>query len=186
MSERNTMEQEKSMYQLKNTGKLTGEMLVKALLLFFEKGEGVMDLVKNRPVRGEQKWNRFMATEARKEVKEFRTTEINLEQLRDILKLYNIGFSIKSLEEDGTTLLSFEARNRAVMEQAFEKVLDRAINPESAVQFGKVLSSQENRKPFEERLAAASKQSQELEAIQEAKNAVVSKGTQKVDEVVKS
>ncbi|HEL2357810.1 TPA: DUF3801 domain-containing protein, partial [Streptococcus suis] len=91
------------------------------LLLFWEKGEGVVDLVKNRPTVGEQKWNSFMATDAKKEIKEFRTTEANLEQLRSVLKLYDVRFSIKSLDNEGTTLLSFEAKNREFMEKAFEK-----------------------------------------------------------------
>lgn len=180
------MEQEKSIYQLKNAGKLTGEMLVKGLLLFFEKGEGVIDLMQNRPKSGEQKWNSFMATSARKEIKKFRTTEVNLEQLRSVLKLYDISFSIKPLEEEGKTLLAFETKNQAVMEKAFEKVIERAINPETAASFGKLLSSKEEKKPFEERLAEASQKSRELEALQELKNEAVSKVTQKVDEVTKS
>ncbi|MFH6639589.1 DUF3801 domain-containing protein [Streptococcus suis] len=179
------MEQEKSMYQLKNAGKLTGELLVKGLLLFWEKGEGVVDLVKNRPTVGEQKWNSFMATGAKKEIKEFRTTEANLEQLRSVLKLYDVRFSIKSLDNEGTTLLSFEAKNREFMEKAFEKVIERATNPETSAQFGELLASKVEKQTFEQRLANATKQSEALQQLQETKVEAVSKVTQKMDEVTK-
>lgn len=177
------MEQEKSMYQLKHAGKLTGEFLVKGLLLLLEKGEGAIDLYRNRPKVGEQKWNRFMATDAPKEIKEFRTTEMNLEQLRSVLNMYDISFSMRTLD-DGLTQLSFETKHHAVMETAFEKVIERATNPETAADFGKLLSQPPVKKSFEERLKDATKQSEALQELQ--KEAITSsKVTQKVDEVTK-
>lgn len=174
------MEQEKSMYQLKQAGKLTGEFLVKGLLLLLEKGEGAIDLYRNRPKVGEQKWNRFMATNAPKEIKEFRTTELNLEQLRSVLNMYDISFSMRTLD-DGLTQLSFETKHHAVMETAFEKVIERATNPETAAD----LSQPPAKKSFEERLKDATKQSEALQQLQETKVEAVSKVTQKMDEVTK-
>lgn len=179
------MEQEKSMYQLKNAGKLTGELLVKGLLLFFEKGEELVDLAKNRPMVGEQKWNRFIATDGFKEIKEFRTTEANLEQLRSVLNMYDISFSVRTLE-DGLTQLAFESKNRSVMESAFKKVIERATNPKTAAEFGKLLASPPDKKTFEERLEEAEKKSKELEVLQEKQLETGAKVTRKTEEAIKS
>ncbi|WP_449449314.1 hypothetical protein, partial [Streptococcus suis] len=102
---------------------------------------------------------------------------------RSVLNMYDISFSMRTLD-DGLTQLSFETKHHAVMETAFEKVIERATNPETAADFGKLLSQPPVKKSFEERLKDATKQSEALQELQ--KEAVAaSKVTQKVEEVTK-
>ena len=73
------MEQEQTLYKIKDVSKLTGELFLKIL---FYMTETIQDRIQtyqaNKTFVGETNWNKFMATDAPKEIKQFRSEEMKL------------------------------------------------------------------------------------------------------------
>ena len=122
------MEQEQTLYKIKDVSKLTGELFLKIL---FYMTETIQDRIQtyqaNKTFVGETNWNKFMATDAPKEIKQFRSEEMNLERLKEYLNDYQIGFSVREMP-DSTMTLAFETKNKAMVEQAFTFTFDNLVS----------------------------------------------------------
>lgn len=126
------MEQEATVYKLKDMSKLTGEMLLKTLLFLIENGtEKFQNKMLNPNITGETSWSKFMATDASKTVKEFRSNELNLERLKEYLAAYKIGFALEELKE-GQTSLVFYVKDQELVSQAFQNTLEEIVDPDKS------------------------------------------------------
>lgn len=166
------MEQEQTLFQLKNIGKGTGEILLKGILAFFEqsseKGKSLGGLLSKS---GESNWNRFIANDAPKEIKRFRTSEVNLEKLKEYLKPYGVRFSIKKLSEDEVAL-AFEAKNKDVVRDAFEHLIADVVDLEKDPKTQEIIDrlvKNPDAMPFEERLEKAKEETAQKIAEKKAK-----------------
>ncbi|ELY5747376.1 DUF3801 domain-containing protein [Streptococcus iniae] len=166
------MEQEQTLFQLKNIGKGTGEILLKGILAFFEQssdsGKNIGELLSKS---GEVNWNRFMANDATKEIKRFRTSEVNLEKLKEYLKPYGVRFSVKKLSEDEIAL-AFEAKNKDIVRDAFEHLIADVVDPQKDPKTQEVINrlvKNPNAKSFEERLEKAKAETAQEIAEKKAK-----------------
>ncbi|WP_375708944.1 hypothetical protein PJ261_02225 [Streptococcus dysgalactiae] len=166
------MEQEQTLFQLKNIGKGTGEIILKGILAFFEQSsEGGKNLGDLLSKNGESNWNRFMANDATKEIKRFRTSEVNLEKLKEYLKPYGVRFSIKKLSENEVAL-AFEAKNKDIVRDAFEHLISDVVDPEKDSKKQEVvdrLVRDPKAKSFEERLDKAKQETSQKIAEKKAK-----------------
>lgn len=162
------MEQEQALYKIKDVSKLTGELFVKIL---FYLSENIQDHFQahqaNRTFTGETNWNKFMATDSSKEIKQFRSEELNLDRLKDYLKDYQIGFSVKDMA-DGTKTLAFETKNHKLVEQAFSDTLAAVVEPEKLEQMSQKLVNTPKNMNAKDRLAYYQAQSK---AASQAKQA---------------
>lgn len=174
------MNQEQTMYKIKDVSKLTGELLLKIL---FYMSENIQDSIHthlaNSSFKGETNWNKFMATDAPKEIKQFRSEEMNLDRLKDYMSDYKIGFSVKDMA-DGSKTLAFETKNQAMVEQAFADTLEAVVEPEKLEQMSQKLVKRPENMNVKDKLAYYREQSQiaiqakqTLEAVKKTKKEVI-------------
>lgn len=166
------MEQEQTLFQLKNIGKGTGEVILKGLLACLEKskeeGESITNLLSKN---GETNWNRFLNSTSEKEIKRFKTSEVNLSNLKEYLKKYGVKFSVKHLEGNEIAL-AFEAKNRDIIRDAFEKIVSDVVKTPEAEKSNEVISNlvtDPKALPFEERLNKAKEETAQKIMLHEAK-----------------
>lgn len=166
------MEQEQTLFQLKNIGKGTGEVILKGLLACLEKskeeGESITNLLSKN---GETNWNRFLNSTSEKEIKRFKTSEVNLSNLKEYLKKYGVKFSVKHLEGNEIAL-AFEAKNRDIIRDAFEKIVSDVVKTPEAEKSNEVISNlvtDPKALPFEERLKKAKEETAQKIMLHEAK-----------------
>ncbi|HEN7064408.1 TPA: DUF3801 domain-containing protein [Streptococcus agalactiae] len=166
------MEQEQTLFQLKNIGKGTGEVILKGLLACLEKskeeGESITNLLSKN---GETNWNRFLNSTSEKEIKRFKTSEVNLSNLKEYLKKYGVKFSVKHLEGNEIAL-AFEAKNRDIIRDAFEKIISDVVKTPEAEKSNEVISNlvtDPKALPFEERLNKAKEETAQKIMLHEAK-----------------
>ncbi|HEN0272616.1 TPA: DUF3801 domain-containing protein [Streptococcus agalactiae] len=166
------MEQEQTLFQLKNIGKGTGEVILKGLLACLEKskeeGESITNLLSKN---GEMNWNRFLNSTSEKEIKRFKTSEVNLSNLKEYLKKYGVKFSVKHLEGNEIAL-AFEAKNRDIIRDAFEKIVSDVVKTPEAEKSNEVISNlvtDPKALPFEERLNKAKEETAQKIMLHEAK-----------------
>lgn len=125
------MEQDRMLYQITNVSKITGELVLKAFWAMtqhmYEKHQYNQ---KNKSFSGETNYNRFMATNTDKEIKNLNVTEAHLEKLKNYLESFGIGFTTKKTKGQEGQDLIFEVKNKAIVERSLEKVLqDMTRNP---------------------------------------------------------
>lgn len=129
------MEQERVVSQVGRTALVTGEFVLKALYLSFTKATEVHHHHK-RDINytGQTSWDKFMATPHSKEVKAFLANEVNLSALKEELKEYGIGFAFHH-HSDGTVSMAYDFKNKAVVEAAFSRVIERlTTSPQELVE----------------------------------------------------
>lgn len=139
------MEQERTIFQVKDVSKLTGEMLLKMLAYMVEymndQGQKYMN---RRRFNAETRWNQFMASDNAKEVKTFLSNEVNLDKLKDYLEEYKIGFATQNLK-DNRVMLAFEVKNKELVKEAYERFLTNLTSPQDTKKLNQdLLKSPEN------------------------------------------
>ncbi|MBZ2021753.1 hypothetical protein [Streptococcus sanguinis] len=139
------MEQERTIFQVKDVSKLTGEMLLKMLAYMVEymndQGQRYM---KRQRYGAETRWNQFMASDSAKEVKTFLNNEVNLDKLKDYLAEYKIGFATQNLK-DNRVMLAFEVKNKELVKEAYERFLNNLTSPQDTKKLNQdLLKSPEN------------------------------------------
>ena len=179
------MEQERSIYQVKEVGQVTGDFLIKMALLFFERSNDALQAYYDKPKAGEVRWNRLMASREEKSIKDFRASEISMAALKTYLAQYGVMFAKRDLG-NGMMSIAFEAKNRDIIAQAFSHFLDHVTSPEGAKDMTQDLAVNPKAKPLEKRLKELEKQAKE-EAQQAAKEKQTKKSKAKEKpEVTKS
>ncbi len=165
------MEQEQALFQLKNIGKGTGEILLKGILALLEKSKEEGKAISNvLSKNGELNWNKFMSSDASKEIKRFRTSEINLQKLKEYLKQYGVKFSIKELGNNDVAL-AFEAKNSDVIRDAFEHLVSDVTEVSKDDKTKEAVNSlvkDPEAKSFDERLKNAKEETAQKIAVKEA------------------
>lgn len=150
------MDQERAAHQLKEFFKLTGELFLKGLYHASQGGvtgfEHYLMSKTNRPMLGEQDWDKFMASPDQKELKTFYAQELNVEQLKAYLKDYGIGFALKEGENHRMKLV-FHAKDQALVTQAFDDLVKDLTTPDKAQDLTKKLLKTPKNMSFEEKLA---------------------------------
>ena len=117
------MEQERTIFQVKDASKLTGEMLLKMLAYMVEyMNDQGQKYMKRQRYGAETRWNQFMASDSAKEVKTFLNNEVNLDKLKAYLAEYKIGFATQNLK-DNRVMLAFEVKNKELVKEAYERFL---------------------------------------------------------------
>lgn len=154
------MEQERSIYQVKEVGQVTGDFLIKMALLFFERSSDALQAQYDKPKAGEVRWNRLMATSEEKTIKDFRTSEVSMAALKAYLAQYGVMFAKRDLG-NGMMSIAFEAKNRDIIAQAFSHFLDQVTSPDAAKDMTQELAVNPKAKPLEKRLEALDKQAKE-------------------------
>lgn len=139
------MEQERTIFQVKDVSKLTGEMLLKMLAYMVEymtdQGQKFM---KRQRYGAETRWNHFMASDSAKEVKIFLSNEVNLDKLKTYLEEYKIGFATQALK-DNRVMLAFEVKNKELVKEAYERFLTNLTNSQDTKKLNQeLLKSPEN------------------------------------------
>lgn len=139
------MEQERTIFQVKDVSKLTGEMLLKMLAYMVEymndQGQRYM---KQQRYGAETRWNQFMASDSAKEVKTFLSNEVNLDKLKTYLEEYKIGFATQNLK-DNRVMLAFEVKNKELVKEAYERLLTNLTSPQDTKKLNQdLLKSPEN------------------------------------------
>ena len=139
------MEQERTIFQVKDVSKLTGEMLLKMLAYMVEymtdQGQKYM---KRQRYGAETRWNQFMASDSAKEVKTFLSNEVNLDKLKAYLEEYKIGFATQALK-DNRVMLAFEVKNKELVKKAYEQFLTDLTSPQETKNLNQeLLKSPEN------------------------------------------
>ncbi|HEO7897380.1 DUF3801 domain-containing protein [Streptococcus agalactiae] len=154
------MEQERSIYQVKEVGKVTGDFLIKMALLFFERSNDALQAHYDKPKAGEVRWNRLMASSEDKTIKHFRASEVSMAALKTYLAQYGVMFATRDLG-NGMMSIAFEAKNRDIIAQAFSHFLDQVTSPDAAKDMTQELTVNPKAKPLEKRLEALDKQAKE-------------------------
>ena len=171
------MEQERTIYQLKDVSKVTGETLLKALAYILETtNDKIKHRMANKHFAGETKWNRFMTTDSKKEVKTFLNNEVNLEKLKDYLREYKIGFASQKLKNN-RVMLAFEVKNEALVKEAYEKFLTDLTNPKESTKLNQELLKRPENMIFEEKL-------EHLQKLQDAKIKAAAEKALKVEKFI--
>jgi hypothetical protein len=139
------MEQERTIFQVKDVSKLTGEMLLKMLAYMVEYMNDQGQKYMNRQrFNAETRWNQFMASDNAKEVKTFLSNEVNLDKLKDYLEEYKIGFATQNLK-DNRVMLAFEVKNKELVKEAYERFLTNLTSPQDTKKLNQdLLKSPEN------------------------------------------
>ncbi|HEN7774884.1 TPA: hypothetical protein U7M88_001956 [Streptococcus agalactiae] len=151
------MEQERSIYQVKEVGQVTGDFLIKMALLFFERSSDALQAHYDKPKAGEVRWNRLMASSEDKTIKHFRASEVSMAALKTYLAQYGVMFAKRDLG-NGMMSIAFEAKNRDIIAQAFTHFLDQVTRPEGAKDMTKSLAVNPKAKSLEKRLKELEKQ----------------------------
>lgn len=126
------MDQEKVLHQLTNVGKFTGELLLKWLsYMMAERGTSTSSLVNKIPGLGPSKEETFMAKDTKKLVETFKATELNLNSLKSYLDKFGVEFIVTD-HADGLKSLTFEANNKALVEEAFTHTLKQLTEVDKA------------------------------------------------------
>lgn len=180
------MEQEQTLYKIKDVSKLTGELFLKIL---FYMTETIQDRIQtyqaNKTFVGETNWNKFMATDAPKEIKQFRSEEMNLERLKEYLNDYQIGFSVREMP-DSTMTLAFETKNKAMVEQAFSDTLEAVVEPDKLAKVSQKLVKTPENMNVKERLAYYQEQSRAAIQAKQATRATKVAKKESIKEEVKA
>lgn len=150
------MDQERAGQQLKEFFRLTGELFLKALYQGSHLGlEGFQAYLMSRsqqPMTGQQDWDKFMASPDHKELKTFLSHELNVEQLTKYLKAYGIAFSLKE-QDNGRTLLSFMAKDQALVTQVFDDLIKDLTSPDKGRRLNQKLLKTPKNMSLEEKIA---------------------------------
>lgn len=170
------MEQERTIFQVKDASKLTGEMLLKMLAYMVEymtdQGQKYM---KRQRYGGETQWDQFIASDSAKEVRTFLSNEVNLDKLKDYLEEYKIGFATQTLK-DNRVMLAFEVKNEALVKEAYEKFLLDLTNPKEGTKLNQELLKRPENMSFEEK----------LEYLQKLQDAKIKAVTEKAPKITKT
>lgn len=165
------MDQERVAMQIKNIFLFTGEFALKALYEGFRAGVDIThEIVSNKTFTSETKWNRLMATADPKDIRTFLSSEINADKLKTYLKQEKVGFSIRN-EKNGQSTLLFEAKNKSLIENAFNRLIDDIAKDPKALN-DKLLKSPKNMN-FQEKLNHFKNKSDVMVTEQLKKNPVV-------------
>lgn len=133
------MEQDRVVAQVGRSFSITGELILKALYIACQKAYDVqtnrMGLIN---YQSETSWQRFMATNQSKDVKDFLHNEVNLEALKAELERYQIGFAFHK-HNDGSVSMAYDFKNKAIVEEAFSRVIQKITDQPQEVkeQLGK-------------------------------------------------
>ncbi|WP_219122767.1 hypothetical protein KZA77_001865 [Streptococcus constellatus] len=141
------MDQERATHTMTLKGKMTAEVILKALYVLskelYDRHEYKQ---KHQTFTGETNFNRFMATSSYKDSFEFKNSESHLEKLKHYLNEKGVGFTYQ-IQKDETQLI-FEAKNKALVRAALDQIIEEITKkPEEFVK--RVLKKPHEMKPQE-------------------------------------
>lgn len=140
------------MLKMKDMSKLTGEGLLKALLFMLENGRDQLKAHHaNKTFTGEIQWNKIMATNAPKELKLFRTNELNLERLKSYLNERGVAFAFRP-QKDGKMEFVFESKNKQIVEEVFKELINDLTDTKKLGNLNKMLLKTPKNMGFEDKL----------------------------------
>lgn len=117
------MEQERVVAQVGRSFFVTGDFILRTLYLASQKAWEVHVNKKGQiNYQGQAAWNKFMATNQSKDVKDFLHNDVNLEALKKELERYQIGFAFHK-HSDGSVSMAYDFKNKAIVEEAFVRVI---------------------------------------------------------------
>ncbi|WP_249630224.1 DUF3801 domain-containing protein [Streptococcus uberis] len=146
------MNQEQMMLKMKDMSKLTGEGLLKALLFMLENGRDQLKAHQaNKSFTGETQWNKIMATNAPKELKQFRSNELNLERLKSYLNERGVAFAFRQ-QKDGKMEFVFESKNKQIVEEVFKELINDLTDTKKVQNLNKMLLKTPKNMGFEDKL----------------------------------
>lgn len=146
------MNQEQALYKISDVAKLSGEFLLKALFyMVTDAADGVTNLLPKKGVGSEQHYYKFMATEGSKMVETFKASELHVTTLKSYLEQFGVTFAMKE-QENGQKLLVFEAKDKALVAEAFSQTLDKLTNDKGAKELVDELAVKPRPMNLEERI----------------------------------
>lgn len=149
------MNQEQVAYRLKDMSKVTGEMLLKLILLAIqETEERYQQFIGNKNFTSETSWNNFLATSEEKYFKEFLSSELHSKALKDYLNEHNIGFAMQKLP-NGKMEIAIDAKNIQQLENFLTKFKQEVATEVGAQALTNRLVKSSNSKTLEEKLEDA-------------------------------
>lgn len=171
------MDQERVGMKVADVYKMTGEMLLKAMYYAMtESSNLIKNHYENKTYSNEVNWNKFMETKETKHFETFMNSEVNTERLKEYLKGYDVGFSIKD-NENGTSTIAIDAKNVQALEASFKGVINDLTDPNKAEQLTNKLLKTPQNMTIQEKLAYYKKQ---VKAEIKAKDQVKAKTPKKV------
>ena len=126
------MEEERVVSLLFKETKLTAEILFKSLYFVAEKAINstgkLMDIRFKTPFKGESEWNKFMNSVDSITIKDLKTVELNLDEFKEQLKKYGIGFSFYKHFDGETVSLAYAFKHKDIVEKALSDTLEKIVN----------------------------------------------------------
>lgn len=146
------LNQEQVLHKITDVAKLNGEFFLRSLYyLLIEGSESMRSTLAKRPISGEVNYNRFMNSESTKLVENFKASELHVASLKDYLKQYGVAFAVKE-QADGYKTLIFEAKNKAVVEEAFSQTIAKLTKETEGQELLDDLKLTPRKLPLEERI----------------------------------
>ncbi|MGT2906522.1 DUF3801 domain-containing protein [Streptococcus dentiloxodontae] len=172
------MDQEQIARRMLDLGKFTGEVFLKSMLYVANEGKDfARDVIANRRFAGETSWNKLAAAKGQNDIKTFLSSEMNLNQLKKYMKELHIGVAFEK-RPDGKVDMLFKAKDRALVEKAFERTVDQLTTPGEGQKLTQRLAKSPQNMSLEDKLARFQNQSHEL-AAQAAANKTKSAAKEK-------
>ncbi|MGT2755755.1 DUF3801 domain-containing protein [Streptococcus ovuberis] len=164
------MDQEKTVRQLKENARATGEFILKAIYFFTTRRfdgfqQTLMDRTKH--LRGEQDWGSFMGTPEAKELKTFLNHEVNIDALKKHLKTYGVAFAMRETEA-GKIQLLFQQKDVAILTQVFDDLIKQLTDKSAGKQLNARLLRPNNAQSLEDKLAYQTQRVQDRIALKQA------------------
>lgn len=152
------MDQERIGMKIADVYKMSGELLLKTMYYALEEAyKRANNNAENRVFYDETNWNKFLATKETKHFETFLNSELNSERLREYLKGYGIGFSIKD-NGNGTSTIVIDAKNIKALENSFKGVINDLTDPTKTEKINQKLTNSPKNMSLREKIAYYKKQ----------------------------